>query len=134
MQKILSIADLDRIREQVLEARKSREASILLCCGPGCQAYGCRKLAEAFGEEIAKRDLGSRVELRMTGCRGFCERGALLVIQPRELFYQQVKPEDVPEIIEKTIAIPGRGRPFSTRTRCLSTAGRCVWFSRPLET
>jgi NADH-quinone oxidoreductase subunit F len=103
MQEIRSIADLERIKEEVLAARKSRDAGILLCCGPGCQAYGCRRLTDSFRDEIARRGLESRVELRTTGCRGFCERGALLVIEPQDIFYQQVKPEDIPEIIEKTI-------------------------------
>ena len=47
--------------------------------------------------------LEAKVDIRATGCPGFCERGALLTIYPQGIFYQQVKIEDVPEIISKTI-------------------------------
>ena len=38
-----------------------------------------------------------------TGCHGFCERGPIVVIDPEEICYLQVKPEDVPEIVSQTI-------------------------------
>ena len=44
-----------------------------------------------------------RVALKVTGCPGFCERGPLVTIYPQNIFYQKVKPEDVPEIISETI-------------------------------
>jgi len=43
------------------------------------------------------------VELKETGCPGFCEQGPLLVIRPKGIFYRHVKPEDVPEIISETV-------------------------------
>ena len=44
-----------------------------------------------------------KVEVKATGCHGFCEKGALVVIHPQEILYTQVKPLDVPEIVAKTI-------------------------------
>jgi (2Fe-2S) ferredoxin len=43
------------------------------------------------------------VEIKVTGCHGFCERGPLLVINPQKFFYQKVQVEDVPEILSETI-------------------------------
>jgi NADP-reducing hydrogenase subunit HndC len=43
------------------------------------------------------------VETKGTGCPGYCQRGPVVVIYPEEICYLQVKPEDVPEIIEETI-------------------------------
>ena len=43
------------------------------------------------------------VDIRGTGCHGFCERGPIVVIHPEEICYLQVTPEDVPEIVSKTI-------------------------------
>ncbi|MBU1937790.1 SLBB domain-containing protein, partial [bacterium] len=43
------------------------------------------------------------IEIRTTGCHGFCERGPLVVLQPEGIFYQQVKPADAKPIIEQTI-------------------------------
>jgi NADH-quinone oxidoreductase subunit F len=43
------------------------------------------------------------VDIRKTGCHGFCERGPIIVIHPEKICYFQIKPEDVPEIISQTI-------------------------------
>jgi NADH-quinone oxidoreductase subunit F len=58
---------------------------------------------DGFQKEIEKQKLGEKVGLRITGCPGFCEIGPLVVIYPKGIFYQQVKVEDIPEILEKTI-------------------------------
>ena len=42
-------------------------------------------------------------EIKRTGCHGFCSRGPLLTLQPQDLFYQRVKPEDTEEIVRKTV-------------------------------
>jgi len=43
------------------------------------------------------------VDIRATGCHGFCERGPLVVIKPEDIFYQRVRVKDVPEILTETI-------------------------------
>ena len=47
--------------------------------------------------------MGANVEIKATGCHGFCERGTLIVLYPEGILYQMVKPEDVPEILDKTV-------------------------------
>jgi len=43
------------------------------------------------------------VDIRRTGCHGFCERGPIIVIHPEEICYLQIEPKDVPEIVTQTI-------------------------------
>ena len=57
---------------------------------------------EAFKREVAREQLRN-VEIKATGCHGFCEKGALVVVHPQEILYTQVKPGDVPEIVAKTL-------------------------------
>jgi NADH-quinone oxidoreductase subunit F len=57
----------------------------------------------AFKEELEKQGLTDKVELRPTGCHGFCERGTLVLFHPEGVLYQRVKPEDVAEIVELTV-------------------------------
>jgi NADH-quinone oxidoreductase subunit F len=45
----------------------------------------------------------AKVDVKATGCHGFCERGTLVVIKPQNIFYQRVKVEDVPEIVSETV-------------------------------
>ena len=40
-----------------------------------------------------------KVEVRRTGCFGFCSQGPIVVIHPEETFYTHVKLSDVPEIV-----------------------------------
>jgi len=60
-------------------------------------------VARAFQEEIKKQGLEGSVDLRTTGCHGFCERGPLAVIRPEGTFYQRLQPRDVEEIVTQTV-------------------------------
>jgi NADH-quinone oxidoreductase subunit F len=57
----------------------------------------------AFVEEIKSSGLKGKVDIRRTGCHGFCERGPIVVIFPEEICYLGVKPEDVSEIVSTTL-------------------------------
>ncbi|RPH88250.1 MAG: NADH-quinone oxidoreductase subunit F, partial [Desulfobacteraceae bacterium] len=71
--------------------------------GSACQASGSKEVAASLEAEIEKQGLSEAVNLRKTGCHGFCERGPIVVIHPEEICYFQIKPEDVPEILSQTI-------------------------------
>jgi NADH-quinone oxidoreductase subunit F len=60
-------------------------------------------VVQALREEIEGHGLTDRVDLRATGCHGFCEMGPLVVIHPQKLFYHRVKPGDAAEIVEETL-------------------------------
>jgi len=94
---------LDRIRAEILKSRKTQKRCVTVCGGTGCHAYGCLKVAQAFRDEIERQDLGDLVEVRTTGCHGFCERGPIVVIQPEGVFYQRVQLKDINEVISETI-------------------------------
>ncbi len=47
--------------------------------------------------------MGEKVALKVTGCPGFCEKGPLVTIHPQNIFYQKVKPGDVPMILSETL-------------------------------
>lgn len=78
---------------------------VQICAGTGCLASGSADVRRAFEEEAVRRGMKLGVEFMTdsTGCHGFCERGPLVVIHPGEIFYQQVKAKDVPEIFDRTI-------------------------------
>ncbi|MBM4338463.1 MAG: NADH-quinone oxidoreductase subunit NuoF [Deltaproteobacteria bacterium] len=104
MRKVKSLKDLEKWREDILLKEKRHEMIVSVCGGTGCQAYDCQQVKEAFQKELTKtKNLKEKVALKVTGCPGFCERGPLVTILPQDIFYQKVKPEDVSEIISKTI-------------------------------
>ncbi len=103
MRRLNSSQELEALRKSILDTRDPKKPCIALCTGTGCLAYGGADILNAFQYQFKQHGLESLVEIRATGCPGFCERGALLTIYPQGIFYQQVKVEDVPEIITETI-------------------------------
>ena len=101
--KLRSKQDLEALRKELMKRRQPDKPRITICGGTGCHAYGCVRVTDAFKNEVARQGIGSKVDIKTTGCHGFCEKGPLVVIQPSDTFYQRVKPEDVPEILDKTI-------------------------------
>jgi len=101
--KLKSFSELEALRKSIIDKRDPNKAVITICNGTGCHAHGCRNVTAAFQEEVKKQKLSAKVDVRATGCHGFCERGPLVVIKPRDLFYQRVKVKDVPEILTETI-------------------------------
>src|SRR3989339_1247601 len=103
MARINSLVELEELRKKVLSERDPNKPCITLCSGSACHASGSGEVAASIEEEIKKQGLSSEVEVRRTGCHGFCERGPIIVIHPEEICYLQIKPNDVPEIISQTI-------------------------------
>jgi len=103
MERIKNPEELEALRGSLAKAEKPETVCISVCLGTGCQAYGSATVAEALDQEIRKQGLSEKIKVKNTGCHGFCERGPILVIRPRGIFYQKVKPEDAPEIIGKTV-------------------------------
>jgi len=89
--------------------KKSR-SQILLCSGTGCIASGTNVVKKALVEELAHRGLHDEIEVILTGCNGFCAQGPVMVVYPEGIFYVQVKPEDVPHLVEEHFL---KGRPVA---------------------
>jgi NADH-quinone oxidoreductase subunit F len=58
---------------------------------------------DAMKKELKKQKLGRKVSVRVTGCHGFCEQGPIMVLEPGNIFYCHLKPEDAPEIVTRTL-------------------------------
>ena len=76
---------------------------LMMCAGTGCIASGSLDVRDALEREIAKRNLQNEVQIIMTGCNGFCAMGPLVVVYPDGIFYNQVRPEHAPIIVEEHI-------------------------------
>ena len=103
MPRLKSATDLETRRQEILARRDPDKPCVTICSGTGCHAYGSEKVAQTFAAEINKNGLKEKVDIRRTGCHGYCERGTIVVIFPQEICYLRVKPEDVAEIIETTL-------------------------------
>jgi NADH-quinone oxidoreductase subunit F len=86
-----------------LGAREGARRLILVCGGTGCHASESQEIVSNFQQIIAKEGLGSVVRASATGCFGFCEKGPIVKVFPDDVFYVQVKPDDVAEIVDTHI-------------------------------
>lgn len=72
---------------------------ILICGGTGCLSSKSREIKENLEKELKNRNIDD-VEVVLTGCFGFCEKGPIVKVVPANKFYIEVKPEDTKDIIE----------------------------------
>ena len=103
MPQLKSPEELDHYRQTLSSGRDADAPCISICAGTGCLAYGAAEVIDAFKAEIKKQGLTTKVDIKGTGCPGYCEKGPVVVIYPQEICYLGVTPEDVPEIITQTI-------------------------------
>jgi len=103
MPRLNSAAELEKLRKDVLSGRDPDKPSIAVCAGMDCFGKNKGRIIAAFEEEIDKKDLKTKVDLRATGCHGYCEKGPMVVIYPEEICYLEVTPDDVPEIVSQTV-------------------------------
>ncbi len=92
----------------------AQKLKVLVCAGTGCVANGSMKVYDTLKAACETRGLNvcvalreeggeNSVHLKKSGCHGFCEIGPLVSIEPLDILYTHVHPEDCEEIIEKTL-------------------------------
>jgi (2Fe-2S) ferredoxin len=68
-----------------------------------CLARGSAGIRDRLKDELKKRGLSGRVRANVAGCLDACAHGPTVVIYPEGIWYGGVTPEDVEEIIDRTI-------------------------------
>ena len=81
---------------------------LLLCGGTGCHATGSQEVKAALENEVKKQGLDQEIRIIETGCNGFCAQGPVLLVQPEGIFYQKLKKDDIPHLVEEHFL---KGRP-----------------------
>jgi (2Fe-2S) ferredoxin len=118
-------ADLDTLRDRLVASFDPDKHRVFVCMGTGCKACGGDEILDSFEKVLKRTKLHDQVEVVMTGCRGFCENGTLVAVRPAGTLYCRVSPDDIPDIVEKTVA---RGRsPPRRRSRSTSTRSASCW-------
>ncbi|MGB7924671.1 MAG: (2Fe-2S) ferredoxin domain-containing protein [Pyrinomonadaceae bacterium] len=114
MKEYSIIEDRDKVCALAPVAYAPIRHHIFVCNGKSCSAAGSAEVKEALSRELLARELlfgkaskgknpnGSVV---LTDCSsvGFCAVGAAVLVYPEGIWYAQVRPEDVPEIVEEHI-------------------------------
>lgn len=75
-----------------------------------CYSKDSVSIVQRFMEEIESRELSGDVMITNTGCMGICTKGPVVVVYPEGIWYKEVTPDDVEEIVEEHFE---NGRPVS---------------------
>lgn len=103
MQKLTNKKELEKLREEIL-AKRDPDSSCIIVSGGTCgYAKGSEKVLASIREELKNQELDRKIDIRYTGCLGFCEREPIVIIHPERIFYVNVQTKDVPEIIKETV-------------------------------
>jgi len=80
---------------------------LLICGGTGCKASESDEIKNKLDHFIDEFGLEDDVQVVLTGCFGFCEKGPILKVLPDNTFYVNVSPADAEDIIKEHV-VKGR--------------------------
>jgi NADH-quinone oxidoreductase subunit F len=113
--RIASVEDLSKLQKSIepkLRVRSDSDFShfsstpeicVQQCRGMSCSAAGGDKVTDLFEELIKKHGMTNKLNVVRTGCQGLCEMGPTVTINPGDILYVRVRPEDVQEIFDEHI-------------------------------
>lgn len=99
----VTLLELEKRREKILAERDASKPCITVCAGTGCCASGGMEVREALEKAVKEQGVETRVDVKITGCRGFCEQGPLVAVLPEKIFYTKVQPKDAAQIVSQTV-------------------------------
>ena len=89
----------------IFDRQKKSPAKVLVCQKSNCWKRGgkeiCQQLETAFGD----RGLESLIQIKKTGCLKKCKKAPNLVMMPDKATYSKVKPQEIPNLIEKHLIV-----------------------------
>ena len=124
MDKVTSSRALDELRDSLQTL--SDKPLVIIGSGTCGEAQGSKAVAEVLQETITAK--GMQVEVRITGCLGFCEIEPIVVVRLKGFpgfLYHKVKPEDVEEIISETLE---KGKPVERLLYTCPDSGETVTY------
>ncbi len=103
MNRIESIDQFFSLQGRLQADRNLGLLTLVIPAGTCGQASGANDLIRIAKREILSRKWHEKIQLRITGCNGFCQMEPLVVVEPRGTFYPKVKRKDLPRIMEEAI-------------------------------
>ena len=105
--RLETASQMEELRIRISEKRDTYKFVLTACSGTGCRASDSRSVWTELQKAVEEQGFADTVELRQTGCHGFCEQGPLLIIEPGNILYCKVKPSHAALIVSETI---GKGQ------------------------
>jgi NADH-quinone oxidoreductase subunit F len=100
-QRVTSREGLEQIRARFLAQEKEYKYRLLVCSGAGCVSSGCKDVRDALIAALEEAGLSEQTVVYETGCIGTCDLGPSLVVEPDDVFYIKLKPDDMTRIVNQ---------------------------------
>jgi len=97
--RLKSIDDFWGLRDRLRLGRDPGIPIIIIPAGTCGQASGANDLIRIAKRELLARKLTDLIDLRITGCHGFCETEPCVVVEPRGTYYPKVGVREMERII-----------------------------------
>jgi len=100
MKKIQSFDEFEILLGRLEASRESYKPTIVISAGTCGQASGANDLIRITKKELLAKDIADRINIRITGCHGFCEMEPSILVEPFRTFYPEVSPKVMGDIVE----------------------------------
>lgn len=100
MEKVKSINEFFLLHDRLMTDRYFDLPTIVIPAGTCGQASGANDLIRITKREMLNKKLTERIQLRITGCHGFCEMEPSVLIEPLGTFYPRVSSQNMVRIVE----------------------------------
>ncbi len=86
-------------------------SNVMICTCTNCISNGALKIKNTLELEIKKCGLDNDIQIVQTGASGLCVKGPIMMVQPEGIFYQYLKEENIPNLVEEHFL---KGRPVKS--------------------
>ncbi|KKN22368.1 hypothetical protein LCGC14_0915850 [marine sediment metagenome] len=101
MTRLDSIKEFEEFYKKIIENQDSKKHIISLSSGTCGHASGSIEVEEALKQAVIGYE--DKIDLKLTGCHGFCAVEPNIIIFPEKIFYKNLKPEDAPNVIQSIL-------------------------------
>ena len=101
MTKLNSIKEFEELYKKIIESQESKKHIISISSGTCGHASGSIAVEDALKQAV--KGYEDKIDLKITGCHGFCAAEPNIIIFPEKIFYKNLKPEDAPNIIQSIL-------------------------------
>ena len=81
----------------------NKQYKVLVGLGTCGISVGAEQVFLSLERELSELNIKECIQVKRTGCQGFCQQEPLVIIEPEGIFYTKVKVDDVTEIIQSLL-------------------------------
>ncbi len=105
MKKFSTVDDFVVFRHRIQNEKKfeNGKPTLIVSAGTCGQASGANDVIRIIKKYILNRSLQERIDIRITGCQGFCQTEPFILVEPGDHLYPNIEMEAVPRVIESAL-------------------------------